>query len=521
MNDDTVKKSSKKNIPLLITDILFYIFAIAIIAIGVYLLIPKKAEVYDKTVLLENNIILTQGEKHQLQINSDREVFYKTENPKIAVVDSTGMVFAVNVGETIITVQAKNGKEEYCNVIVDIISIDNITLNEQDIKMNVGNTALLKATIAPENATNKTITWESSDPSIVTVTEGYLEAKKSGSVIITASTVNGKSAACNVIVEEKKKEENNNNNKNNNNGNNNNNDPKIEVTGIKLNYDTMTMIKAENGQLEAIIIPENATNKKITWSTSDSKIVAVSKTGQIHANNTGTATITAKASNGITATVKITVKNKTYNKTAIFIGDSITLGGGYSWANYIGDNYDLKSTVNAGLSGGFISDNRPGHWLVDVVKQHSSEKYDYVILHGGINDISCIDDFGISMGSYNKDDFSGNYDTKTFIGGFEYYLYTAKQQWPNAKIGYIINYKTPFASDVVKHDKEYYSKMAEVLKKWGIHYINLYSGKTASGEKYSDLLQVNTKNYLSDGVHLTKAGYELVSPHIYEWMKTL
>ena len=71
--------------------------------------------------------------------------------------------------------------------------------------------------------------------------------------------------------------------------------------------------------------------------------------------------------------------SKTYKKKAIFFGDSLVSGYGsssrnYSWANYIGDNYDLDSSVNAGAFDYRVSTyDDPKKWLVDVVKNHYNE----------------------------------------------------------------------------------------------------------------------------------------------------
>ncbi len=139
-------------------------------------------------------------------------------------------------------------------------------------------------------------------------------------------------------------------------------------------------------------------------------------------------------------------------------------------------------------------------------------------MHGGTNDISR----GVKLGTYKANDFSGNYDTNTFLGGLEYYIYTVKKQWPKAKIGYIINYQTPNSNqNRATLSPKYYKKMKEVLKKWDVKYIDLYFGKASNGKTYSDILKVNTKVYLPDNLHLNADGYKLISPYIYKWMNTL
>lgn len=210
-----------------------------------------------------------------------------------------------------------------------------------------------------------------------------------------------------------------------------------------------------------------------------------------------------------------------YGKRAIFIGDSITYGHsstpkGYGWANFIYDNYDFNKVVNAGKSGWLISNYKDEKWLIDQIDKYKNDSFDYVILHGGFNDIAQ----GAPLGSYNKNDYSGKYDTSTFLGGLEYYIYLAKNTWKDAKIGYIINYKTPNFTRVSDEKfNKYYTSMREVLEKWNISYLDLYHD-----EFYNELLEVNTNRYIAggdDNIHLNREGYDILSPYIYEWISTL
>ena len=153
--------------------------------------------------------------------------------------------------------------------------------------------------------------------------------------------------------------------------------------------------------------------------------------------------------------------------------------------------------------------NNNGLWFSN--SKDKDKNYDYVIMHGGCNDINK----NVPLGTFNNEDFSGEYDTNTFLGGLEYYLYNVTNNWPHAKMGYIINYRTP-NNDGRNNEKsaEYYSKMKEVLKKWNISYLDLFDGKSDSGEYYSDLLKVTTNEYLPDTLHLNKSGYKVIYPYI-------
>ncbi len=236
-------------------------------------------------------------------------------------------------------------------------------------------------------------------------------------------------------------------------------------------------------------------------------------------------TCTAKGNNDLTATASYKViMSKTYKKNAIFFGDSIVYGFksspvGYSWANYIGDNYDLNVVVNAGISDYRVSTyDNPRKWLVDEVKSHYNDpnNYDFVILQGGINDLL----YNTPMGSISDSKDINSFDARTFCGGLESYLYFVTSKWPNARIGYIITYNTPnYTERGLKWSysdyKSYYDKTKEILNKWNIKYFDL------SSDEFNNLLMVEQRKYLPDYLHLNNDGYKLVSPYIYDFMQTL
>lgn len=210
----------------------------------------------------------------------------------------------------------------------------------------------------------------------------------------------------------------------------------------------------------------------------------------------------------------------TKDKTALFLGDSIVYGfksNHFSWAEYIKENYDLSSCTNAGISDYRVSiyDDK-NKWLVSEMEPYKNSKYDYVIMEGGINDIFYFTPLGEISSSFDKESF----DINTFAGGLERYLYEAKNNWPDAKIGYIVFYYTPKYVERGKswnYDdyKKYVDLLIKILDKWDIKYINLFD------DKYSDMLKVETNTYLPDYLHLNKEGYEIISPYIYDFMKNL
>lgn len=213
-----------------------------------------------------------------------------------------------------------------------------------------------------------------------------------------------------------------------------------------------------------------------------------------------------------------TVVTKT--KNIIFFGDSITYGfltKGYSWAEFIKDNYDFNIVMNAGISDYRVSTyDDKNKWLTDTIISHANEKYDYVIMQGGINDVL----YNTPLGEISNSKSENDFDVNTFAGGFESYIYNAKKYFKDAKIGYIITYYTPnYTERGQKWSYDDYNKYImmtkKILDKWNIKYLDLFN------EEYSNILKVNTKTYLSDNLHLNYEGYKIIYPYIYDFIKSL
>ena len=226
----------------------------------------------------------------------------------IATVNETGIVTAISVGTTQIKVVV-DGIEATCtvNVVakpVEPIKTTEITISKDNIKLHPDKSETLTATVKPEDAANKDVTWTSSDTSVATVVNGTVTAHKVGTATITATASGGQTATCKVTVEKKEEQK----------------PPEptepkptepkeIKTTGISVSNSALTLDIGDAKTITATVSPSNATNKSVKWSTSDSSVATV-KDGKITAVNAGTATITATASGGQTATCKVTVKSK-------------------------------------------------------------------------------------------------------------------------------------------------------------------------------------------------------------------
>jgi uncharacterized protein YjdB len=145
------------------------------------------------------------------------------------------------------------------------------------------------ATIIPSNATNQTVVWTSSNNAIATVdATGKVNAIAAGSATVTITTEDGgKTAICAVTVSA----------------------ISIPVTSVSLNKTSLSLTEGGNETLTATVLPSNATNKNVTWSSSNSAIATVDNNGKVTALAAGTAIITATTQDGgFTATCNITVE---------------------------------------------------------------------------------------------------------------------------------------------------------------------------------------------------------------------
>ena len=214
---------------------------------------------------------------------TDKSVTWSSSNANVATVTPTGMVMGKAEGTANITATA-GGKSATCKVTVKkpAIPVTSVELDHTEITLKVGETQTLKATVKPDNASNKTITWNSSKADIATVDDdGKVTAVKEGIATITA-TSGSKSASCKVTVE------------------------KIPVSSVELDQTDITIEEGENKTLKATIKPDNATNKTVAWESSNTSIATVDNNGTVKGVAKGGAIITATCE-GKTANCKITV----------------------------------------------------------------------------------------------------------------------------------------------------------------------------------------------------------------------
>lgn len=164
-----------------------------------------------------------------------------------------------------------------------VIAVSGITLSQSSVSLEEGATVSLTATVSPSNATDKSVTWSSSDTGVASVAGGVVTAVAKGTATVTASA-GGKSAKCEVTVSAKT----------------------VAVTGVSLSKTSLTLSPGGSSQLEATVSPSNATDKTVKWTSSDPSKVTV-ENGLVKAVSPGTAKVTATAG-GFSANCEVTVQ---------------------------------------------------------------------------------------------------------------------------------------------------------------------------------------------------------------------
>ncbi len=231
-------------------------------------------------------------------------VIWASSNASVAGVNS-GTVTAIKEGTATITASA-GGKSSTCtvNISTKVVSVTSITLDKRNLSIKVGEKEALMATVLPENATDKTVAWSSSDESVVKVDNGKVTAIKSGKATVTAKC-GGRTAECAVTVT-------------------------VPVSSVTLDKTTLSLAIGESAILTATVRPDDATDKTVVWSSSDESIAKVAN-GKVTAKKLGIVTITAK-SGKCTAECVVNVTNAsvesiTLDKTSLSlsVGETATL----------------------------------------------------------------------------------------------------------------------------------------------------------------------------------------------------
>ena len=250
--------------------------------------IPVKDIIVDKTEITLNP---NDTDKITATVKPDdatnKEVIFESTDEDVVKVDENGNITAVGEGEAEIIIKA-DGKEITVKVTVEkpYISVENIIVDKTEITLNPNDTDKITATVKPDDATNKEVTFESSNENVVVVDkDGNITAKNEGEATITVKA-DGKVTTVKVTVEK----------------------PYIPVEDILIYKKEFELEPGDTDKIIAVVTPNEATDKDITYTSDDETVVKVDENGNITAVGEGTATITVASKADPAKSETVTVK---------------------------------------------------------------------------------------------------------------------------------------------------------------------------------------------------------------------
>lgn len=277
----------------------------------------------------------------------------------ILKLDKFGIIRGVSPGEAEVTVELLlNGKKSTSKILV-VQPATEISLNKSQLQLEKGETVRIFANVGPANVSNTSVTWSSSDASVASVTpEGVITALSGGECDIKATTHNGLSSTCHVKV-------------------------KVEPVSLTFNIEETSMLVGETLSLETAFSPEDATERKLSWSSSN-EYVATIKNGIITALNPGETEISASTVNGLTAKCHITVNQIYVEKIELSVYDIIAVIGSEIKvaATVLPENathkelqWESKNELIATVNKGVVKIHGDGNTLITVKSMDGTDIY--------------------------------------------------------------------------------------------------------------------------------------------------
>lgn len=296
-----------------------FVLSIATILVCTFTLLSCGKDDSEDVIPTITSIAIREGSSLSLQIGTSQQLhvdyspsslpqptvtWKSSDNSIVNIEAANGMITANKVGTATITASYENKLTATCTITVTPIPIKTITIDITSKKAIVGEKFTIAANYEPKDATSPTLVWNTSNKEVATVSNGNVTCVGEGTCqIIVEDESHAAKAVCDLIVEA------------------------IKVESITLDCSEKTITIGESFTIDATVLPDNATNKQITWSSSDETIAVVNE-GSVTAVSVGTCTITATdKTKNIKAQCSITVK--AFEPEAIDLG----LTSGTLWSN--------------------------------------------------------------------------------------------------------------------------------------------------------------------------------------------
>ena len=215
-----------------------------------------------KVRLNKKKVTITVGKTMKLKVKGTKtKVKWSSSDKKVATVSKKGKVKGKKPGKATIT--AKVGKKKLrCKVDVCPAKVKTLQLSSSNLEILQGSTKKLNVIVHPANASNKSVKWIVLNTKVAEVDQnGQVTGKKQGSTTVVVSSVENPriSSKCSVIVKR----------------------PPVKVSGVKMSESYIELGVGKKIKLSASVIPSNATNKKLVWSSGDTSIATVDQNGNV------------------------------------------------------------------------------------------------------------------------------------------------------------------------------------------------------------------------------------------------
>ena len=295
--------------------------------------VAKPVAVSSIKVLNNNPIALVGGTLDMAEVvtvnpenATEKGLTYEVDSTEFAEIDENGILTAKERGDVTVTVTSKEDIEKPKTTTVKVKvrqPSQTLSLNESIVNLGKGSSYQLEAVVGPENADDKTVVWATEDDNVATVSsKGNVTAKGCGEcdIICTTNDGSGVTASCHIVVTQL-------------------------VTSMKFADSKVILPLGETCDAGVTILPEDATNKEVEWTTSDSTIVSVASDGKITAVSGGDCEITCTSTDGSEkqATLKVHVPTFSVEQTEYTVTSKSGLGIPVS----IIGNYQIDASSSA------------------------------------------------------------------------------------------------------------------------------------------------------------------------------
>lgn len=259
-------------------------------------------ETTDNIEISKQTLLMQVEQSYQLSaitnVSNPQFVWTSSDNSVVRI-DSSGRITAITIGRALISVTVEGSSVSASCIVtvqIDPIRVTDVSLNKTKVYVEPNGTFILNPIITPDNATNKLVTWNVNGNILTTSDPNTFKATSIGSGSVTVTTNDGGyTSTADVIISDN-----------------------IPVSKIEITPRTMLLYQGQQGQFNANVYPESASNKTVKWSVSQDSKISVDQSGCVTAINVGSSNVIAKSEDeNVQATALVTVLQNPSSKIVL------------------------------------------------------------------------------------------------------------------------------------------------------------------------------------------------------------